>query len=681
MTTMNDYQVNSNELRMRDAKARTDVRKRRWTAVLAMAVLCLGAHHSTGEPKGDTGNVSTDLARGLVGRWTFDEGKGSLASDVSGRDNHGTIMGGAKWIEGRMGGALQFDGTDDFVSIPNESAFDITGAVTVSAWIRVESFTNPWQAIVTKGDRAWRLHRANETKSVGFACSDLSREQVGDLFGKQDVADGKWHHVAGVLDGTKASIFVDGALDASADSSPTISINDYAVLIGANAQVEGRLFHGHIDDVRIYDRALSVDELRALLKEAGAAVPPPGKAVAQEPKTAPASTPLSFNAGEFQKIFDGKTLEGWKALNMSYWSISDGAITGQSTRETPCILNQFMVWQGGEVADFELKLQFRVKGNGCNSGVQFRSKMREDGLAIGYQADIFQSGGYLGGVCDELHKRNGPELLSANGSRTVIDKDGKRTQTKIGNEATLKKWPDWNDYHIIARGHQMILLINGVTASELIDNEEAHFDLKGIFGLQLRAGEPMTVQFKDIFLKELKVEEGFVPLFDGKTLDGWHLMNGARFVVEDGVMKHQGGMGWLRSEKEYSDFVLRHEFRFLKPKQDGGVFVRSNMEGANWPDRKYEVQIENTERMAKIFGADHDLNVELVQKALKPTGEWNAYEIVLIGSTIEVRLNGELVSKSDKMDGLKRGYIGLQGENGAHEYRNFRIKDLAYQKP
>jgi hypothetical protein len=115
----------------------------------------------------------------------------------------------------------------------------------------------------------------------------------------------------------------------------------------------------------------------------------------------------------------------------------------------------------------------------------------------------------------------------------------------------------------------------------------------------------------------------------------------------------------------------------MKPKQDGGVFVRSNTEGDNWPNRKYEVQIENTVRMAKIFGAEHELHVESAQKALKPTGEWNEYEIKLIGSKVEVRLNGELVSKSDKMDRLKRGYIGLQGENGAHEYRMFWIKDLS----
>jgi hypothetical protein len=174
-----------------------------------------------------------------------------------------------------------------------------------------------------------------------------------------------------------------------------------------------------------------------------------------------------------------------------------------------------------------------------------------------------------------------------------------------------------------------------------------------------------------------KAEEGFVSLFDGKTLGGWHLMNGAKFVVEDGVIKHNEGRGWLRSDKEYADFIVRLEFRFLKPKQDGGVFLRSVKEGKNWPNQKYEVQIENTRRMAKIFGAQHDLNVELVQKVLKPVGEWNAYDIKIVGSRIEVRLNNELVATSDAATALKRGYLGLQGEDGAHEYRNLRIKDLS----
>lgn len=211
----------------------------------------------------------------------------------------------------------------------------------------------------------------------------------------------------------------------------------------------------------------------------------------------------SLSADDFKPLFDGKSLKDWKAKDMSYWSVRDGAITAESTPEHPCKRNQFIVWQGGDVADFELKAKFRVKGNGCNSGVQFRSVFRPDGLAVGYQADIYQSGGYLGGVCDEIHKRNGKELLTANGKKTVIDKSGKRTATDIGATAKMNKWPEWNAYHIKAEGHHIILSINGVKCSELIDKEEGHFDLKGALGLQLRSGRPMTVQFKDIFYKKL----------------------------------------------------------------------------------------------------------------------------------------------------------------------------------
>jgi hypothetical protein len=216
-----------------------------------------------------------------------------------------------------------------------------------------------------------------------------------------------------------------------------------------------------------------------------------------------ALTAEPVRADEFQKIFDGESLKGWKALNMSYWSVRDGAITGQSTPENPCKANQFMAWQGGDVADFELKLKFRVKGNGGNSGVQFRSVLRPDGLAVGYQADIFQSGGYLGGVCDEIHTRKGPELLSANGKKTVIDENGKRTATSLGQVATMKPTGEWNEYRITAKGQQIILEINGVKSTELIDQEKGHFDLSGFLGLQLRSGEPMTVQFKDIYLRKL----------------------------------------------------------------------------------------------------------------------------------------------------------------------------------
>jgi hypothetical protein len=183
------------------------------------------------------------------------------------------------------------------------------------------------------------------------------------------------------------------------------------------------------------------------------------------------------------------------------------------------------------------------------------------------------------------------------------------------------------------------------------------------------------------FAAQAADQDGAVSLFDGKTLDGWNLMNGAKFSVEDGVIKLNGGSGWLRSDKEYSDFVLRLELRFMKPKQDGGVFMRASMAGGEWPDERWEVQCENTRRMAKLFGPEddpeHKRNIDLTQKVLKPDGEWNQYEIKLVGPSIEVRLNGELVTTSDDLGAYTRGYIGLQGEGGIHEYRNIRIVDLS----
>lgn len=169
----------------------------------------------------------------------------------------------------------------------------------------------------------------------------------------------------------------------------------------------------------------------------------------------------------------------------------------------------------------------------------------------------------------------------------------------------------------------------------------------------------------------------FVSLFDGETLNGWHLMNDAQFTVEEGVIKLNGGRGWLRSEKEYSDFILTLQFRFKKPSQNGGVFLRAGLEGNNWPERNYELQMENSSKMASIKGSIHDLNAGLTQMLNNPDGGWNEYYIRLVGDFIEVRLNGELVTISNNMEDLEKGYIGIQGENGIHEYRNIMIKDLS----
>jgi len=170
-------------------------------------------------------------------------------------------------------------------------------------------------------------------------------------------------------------------------------------------------------------------------------------------------------------------------------------------------------------------------------------------------------------------------------------------------------------------------------------------------------------------------ESEFVSLFDGKSLAGWHIMNGGKFDAADGVIKLNGGRGWLRSDKQYANFILRLEVRWLKKKQDSGVFLRASLEGKNWPKARYEVQCENSQRVARLFGAKHERDVALAEKLLKAPGQWQSFEIACQGKRCEVKFNGRLVTKSGSLE-PRSGYLGLQGEGGQLEFRNLRIKVL-----
>ena len=210
-----------------------------------------------------------------------------------------------------------------------------------------------------------------------------------------------------------------------------------------------------------------------------------------------------LEAGDWAKIFNGKTLDGWKAPDMSYFSVEDGAITGQTTREHNPPENQFIVWQGGTVDDFELKFKFRLFGPKANSGMQFRSRVKERGLVHGYQADMATAGPYLGAIWDEYGERRS---LAARGEKSVIDEAGKKSATRFAAAEALLKGvdlEDWNEYHITARGPYIVLRINGEVTAELEDRETGKAASSGVLAMPIIPGEPMKVQYKDIQLKVL----------------------------------------------------------------------------------------------------------------------------------------------------------------------------------
>jgi hypothetical protein len=207
-----------------------------------------------------TGDVWSFTTGSLVSVWKLDEASGNVAKDSAG-NNNGTLVGDPQWqpSAGKIGGALEFDGEGDFVKIGAESDFDMNDQITISTWIKVSQFDKEWQAIIAKGDSSWRLQRNQNEDNLEFACTGLkipSGAPWGNLYGKRSVNDGQWHHIAGIYDGSKMYLIIDGELDSSQPASGRINTNNAPVYIGENSENKGRFWNGLIDDVRIYNYAL-----------------------------------------------------------------------------------------------------------------------------------------------------------------------------------------------------------------------------------------------------------------------------------------------------------------------------------------------------------------------------------------------------------------------------------------
>ncbi len=203
----------------------------------------------------------------------------------------------------------------------------------------------------------------------------------------------------------------------------------------------------------------------------------------------------------FISLFDGKSLKGWQAADMSWWKVEDGAITARITPDRYCENNQYLFSDYGTMTDFELKLKHRLVSDfNVNGGFQFRSERYETADCKGYQVDNNTETDWLVRLYDEF----GRHTLAWRGERTVFDESGQATTTKIPDaqgEAHFELG-QWHDYHLICKGDTLTLLVNGKLVAEVIDNDPANKDASGLLALQLHKGKPMLVQFKDIWFKK-----------------------------------------------------------------------------------------------------------------------------------------------------------------------------------
>jgi hypothetical protein len=218
------------------------------------------------------------------------------------------------------------------------------------------------------------------------------------------------------------------------------------------------------------------------------------------------------DAGDMKALFNGKDLTGWDG-DPKLWSVKDGILRGETTKENPAKGNTFLIWKDGTTKDFDLRLSFRMN-TANNSGIQYRSRHITEGkvsnawVVRGYQHElrnekkfpntpsfIYDEGGKRGRLCLVGEKA----VWTADGKKDVKDKF-------VTQEAfdKLMKVDDWNDVVIIAKGKNVKHYLNGQLVVDFTDEDPKLALSEGVLALQLHAGAPMWVEFKNIRLKQLK---------------------------------------------------------------------------------------------------------------------------------------------------------------------------------
>ncbi len=259
--------------------------------------------------------------------------------------------------------------------------------------------------------------------------------------------------------------------------------------------------------------ALAIGSLAAQQQPQGGAAPQ--RARGQVP---PGAQPLNFeDRTGFQPIFD-VTMKNWDG-DPAIWKAEGQVLVGTTTPQNPLKENTFVIWRGGQPADFELKVEYRMSAT--NSGIQFRSVQLPQGTAApnptnpdakvagkwvlkGYQADIDFANQFTGMIYEErgrgflMHRGEaieiGPDAVSRQIGKLEMNADELKALIKAG---------EWNSVHLIARGNTITNIVNGHVTAFMIDDDPKGRAMKGLLGFQIHVGDPMKIEFRNIFLKTL----------------------------------------------------------------------------------------------------------------------------------------------------------------------------------
>jgi chitodextrinase len=312
-----------------------------------------GDHTLTARARDASGNTTTSAgvnvtventglppAPGLVASYGFDEGAGTAAADSTGNSNHGTVNGPA-WTIGRFGQALSFDGTNDRVSVPDSATLDLTTGMTLEAWVKPTALGTAWKTVLFK-------HRnSNATNMVYVLYGNRNTSvpntevtvgtSVRAANGSSQLPLNVWSHLASTYDGATLRLFVNGTQVGSLASTGNIATSTGDLWIGGN-NVWSEWFSGAIDEVRVYNRALTAAEIQADMNRAAAPDNDPPGIASTTPADAATNVPVSstvtatFDEAMNPASITGTTFELRDATNaLVTAAVTYDSLTGRAT--------------------------------------------------------------------------------------------------------------------------------------------------------------------------------------------------------------------------------------------------------------------------------------------------------------------------------------------------------------
>lgn len=404
--------------------------------------------------------------------------------------------------------------------------------------------------------------------------------------------------------------------------------------------------------------------------------------------------------GGFVPLFDGRSLAGWKGLvadpparakmtaqertaaqaaaderMRAHWRVIDGALVFDGGGESLCTASDY--------GDFELLVDWKI-GQGGDSGLYLRGSP---------QVQIWDPAANPVGSGGLYNNQRGPSKPSEKADRPV---------------------GEWNSFRVVMIGERVSVYLNDKFVVDNVVLENYWERDKPIYPtgqIELQAhGNPLW--FKNVYIREIprdgaapsitaaELDEGFVPLFNGRDLDGW-TGDTKGYAAENGkiVIRPELASGNLYTAKEYADFTLRFEFK-LTPAANNGLGVRAPLEGdAAYAGMEIQILEDGSPvywglRPYQYHGSVYGV-VPARRGVLRPAGEWNAEEVTVKGRRVTVAVNGVTIVDADldqasaggtidgnEHSGLKRasGHIGFLGHGAVLEFRDIRIKELRPEK-